>query len=234
MNWDVWVEAEKLLVKYGAMPILAIVPDNQDAHLIVGAFDKRFWDRVKAWVARGWTIAVHGYQHRYVTRQSGIMGVNPYSEFSGLTFETQLSKLQAAMAIFSQNGVRPDTWIAPAHSFDYNTLRALDEVGIRTINDGYSLWPYVDGCGRFWVPQQLWRFRFVPLGVWTVCLHINAWTERDLAGFEAALGRYASRITDMPRLRAEFNARCRSGIDAAFDCAFRGRALIRGRRWRIR
>src|SRR5260370_42375028 len=47
-------------------PILAVVPDNQDPMLKVDAPVADFWDRVRQWQARGWTIALHGYQHRYV------------------------------------------------------------------------------------------------------------------------------------------------------------------------
>ncbi|MGZ3443367.1 MAG: DUF2334 domain-containing protein, partial [Polyangia bacterium] len=79
MNWPVWREIEKILVDADVKPLLAVVPSNEDAHLDVGPKEARFWDLVRGWQARGWTIGLHGYQHRYVTRQAGLVGLNERS-----------------------------------------------------------------------------------------------------------------------------------------------------------
>ncbi|HET8715597.1 MAG TPA: DUF2334 domain-containing protein, partial [Holophagaceae bacterium] len=84
MNWEVWEAIEALLDRHGVKPILAVVPDNQDPKLQVDAPRADFWDRVRGWQAKGYTIALHGYQHRYINRNAGIMGLTHQSEFAGL------------------------------------------------------------------------------------------------------------------------------------------------------
>jgi predicted deacetylase len=67
MNWAVWRSVEQALLELDVKPIVAVVPDNQDAALKVGEENKNFWDDVRAWQERGWTIGLHGYQHVYAT-----------------------------------------------------------------------------------------------------------------------------------------------------------------------
>src|SRR5437762_2289395 len=64
MNWPMWREIEKVLADADVRPMLAVVPANEDAHLDVGPREPRFWELVRGWQARGWTIGLHGYQHR--------------------------------------------------------------------------------------------------------------------------------------------------------------------------
>jgi hypothetical protein len=45
-----------------------------------------------------------------------------------------------------------------------------------------------------WVPQQIWRFRRVPFGLWTVCLHPNRWDEGDIERFDRDVAAYARNI----------------------------------------
>ena len=85
MNWTVWRQVEEALVEEGVEPILAVVPDNRDPNLTFDWPEPRFWDRVRQWQARGWTIGMHGYHHRYETEDAGIVGRNRYSEFAGLS-----------------------------------------------------------------------------------------------------------------------------------------------------
>src|ERR1051326_483182 len=93
LNWRVWSRLESILERHRVKPLLAVVPDNRDAKLMVDAPDPDFWARVRDWQARGWTIALHGYQHAYVTTDSGIVGLNAYSEFAGLAYAEQKRKI---------------------------------------------------------------------------------------------------------------------------------------------
>jgi len=207
MNWPMWREIEKVLDGAGVRPMLAVVPKNEDAHLDVGPHEARFWDHVRDWQARGYAIGLHGYQHRYVTREAGIIGINDRSEFAGLPAAEQADKLRRAVEIFRAESVRPDVWIAPAHSFDAATVSALHDLGVDAISDGFFLSEHRDERGILWVPQQIWSFRYRPFGLWTVCYHHNDWTATDLKRFAADLAAYRSRITDFasvyssPRIR---------------------------------
>jgi predicted deacetylase len=194
MNWTVWRQVEDALVEEGVQPILAVVPDNRDPNLTFDWPEPRFWRRVRRWQAQGWTIGLHGYHHRYETGDAGIIGRNRYSEFAGLSRAAQRRKIAAALEVFAQEGVVPDVWVAPAHSFDAITLEELAERGVRFVSDGYSLLPHLDERGLLWVPQQLGRFRRMPFGLWTVCLHHNRWRAAEISEFRARLKQYRARI----------------------------------------
>ncbi len=208
-------------------PILAVVPDNRDPHLEVQAAREDFWEQARHWQRRGWTIALHGYQHRYVNQNPGIIGRNRYSEFAGLDEAEQEAKIAAGLKIFERQGIRADAWVAPAHSFDETTLRVLARYGVRHISDGYALRPYRDGEGRVWAPQQMGRFIDMPGGLWTVCMHFNEWTPVDIELFKANLSRFRSRITTFHDAMSEGQSREASWADSAFARSFRAARRVR-------
>ena len=197
MNWRVWAEIETVLLQRQFKPVLAVVPDNRDPGLQVDAPAGDFWDRVRAWQDRGWTIALHGYQHRYVTRNAGMVAVRRKSEFAGLPVEAQREKLRRAVAIFEREGITPSVWIAPGNTFDANTVALLPEFGIHMICDGYFRFPFVGPRRVTWVPQQLHYFRPAPAGVWTVCYHHNHWTASQSRKFREDLDRYGAGIVSL-------------------------------------
>jgi predicted deacetylase len=193
-NWQMWDRVEALLCEFGVTPIISVIPDNRDKTLIVGRLGENFWDRVQSWQRRGWTIGLHGYQHCYLTRKAGLYGRSAVSEFAGLPYEVQEIKLQNAIRIFHEHGVKPEVWVAPAHSFDADTIDILLRMGVRIINDGYALYPYEDDRGMIWIPQQVGRFRNLLIGIWTVCFHFNRWKDEDLKRFRADLERFRAQI----------------------------------------
>ena len=197
MNWTVWEAIEALLVQRGIKPILAVIPDNRDPKLVKDPPRADFWDRVRGWQARGWTIALHGYQHVYVNKNPGMMRLTKQSEFAGLSFEEQEAKLRSGLAIFAAQGVRADAWVGPSHSFDRVTVGILIDLGVPVISDGLWSWPFSEQGRMIWVPQQLWRFHPRPAGIWTVCNHHNSWTSRHVAEFAEELDNYSSQITDL-------------------------------------
>lgn len=221
MNWDVWRQVEDMLLAAEVKPILAIVPDNQCEALKACEANILFWDEVRAWQARGWTIGLHGYQHLYVTRDAGLLRIKASSEFSGLPRNEQESKIRMALRIFERENVVPEIWIAPAHSFDTETLHALLKAGIRCLSDGFSLHPYHDSDGMLWIPQQLWRFRKMPVGVWTVCLHLNRWTTADIDQFRSDLEKFKPMLTDLYSTVARYRKRRRSASDALFSASYK-------------
>src|SRR5437868_15488717 len=125
MNWSVWLEIECILIQQALKPLLAVVPDNQDPTLQIDSPAADFWERVRGWQARGWTIALHGFQHRYVSGNAGLVGVRKKSEFAGLPSEQQREKLRLGVEVFKHEQITPRVWIAPGHSFDANTVALL-------------------------------------------------------------------------------------------------------------
>lgn len=220
MNWETWAAIEKILLEFKIQPMLAVVPDNQDPHLQVAPARPDFWEQVRRWQSLGWTIGLHGYQHRYVTTDAGIIGLNRYSEFAGLPASEQEAKLEKGLAIFSRERVRAEVWIAPAHSFDAATVAGLKKLHVNFINDGFFVFPHCETNGMLWVPQQLWGFRRMPCGVWTVCYHHNEWTENEIVQFRHDLQKYKNAIVgfndainSVPPRRLKYFA---AGVNAAF------------------
>lgn len=216
MNWPVWEKLEAVMNEEGIRPILSVIPDNQDSALHEAAPNDHFWERVRGWQARGWTIGLHGYQHRYITKNAGIVGLRKYSEFAGVPVDEQRNKLVKALAIFKREGVTPECWVAPAHSFDEVTVKLLAELGVRTISDGLSLFPYRDAQNVVWVPQQLWKFRYVPFGVWTVCIHSDDELYLDVNYFRHCVREYKNSIINLPEAIAASSHRHHSLMDSAF------------------
>src|SRR5438552_1817224 len=135
MNWATWPEIERALEERNLKPILAVVPDNRDPVLEVEPAVEDFWECVRSWQARGWTIALHGYQHRYVTCHPGIVTVKKKSEFAGVPAAEQAAKLRRGVEIFERQGIKSHVWIAPSNSFDAATVSLLPKFGITTICD---------------------------------------------------------------------------------------------------
>lgn len=216
MNWDMWERVERTLADLDVRPILAVVPNNQDRSLKVRPARDCFWDSVRTWQARGWTIGLHGYSHLYVGRDAGLVGKTPNTEFAGLPLETQESKLRSAVEVFRREGVHPDLWIAPSHSFDHHTIWVLKSLGIRTISDGFFLFPGLDKNGVLWIPQQISTLRPRPFGVWTACFHINRWTEEDFRNFDSSVRRRRPHITSVSDLMDVYQHRRQSTLERGF------------------
>lgn len=214
MNWPTWHLLERDLCELNINPILAIVPDNRDKHLMVSAAGvDDFWNSVRSWQRRGWTIGLHGYQHRYLTNVAGRYGRMPRSEFAGLPYEIQEIKLRNAMRILREQGVLPEVWVAPAHSFDATTVSILSKLGIKIISDGYALRPYQDSDGVTWIPQQFGKFRKLPFGVWTICCHFNQWTNAETERFRQDLRKHRRHFTSVSDVLKPFRERRRNWLD---------------------
>jgi predicted deacetylase len=230
MDWSVWDAVESLLFELDIKPILAVVPDNQDTKLVVAPPRQDFWDRVRYWQSQGWSIALHGFEHRYETTSSGLIGLNRYSEFAGLARDVQRQKLESALKIFSAHSISADAWVAPAHSFDQTTVEVLSELGVRVISDGYY-WKPVQRMGAVWVPQQMWRLRPLPGGVWTVCYHPNRFSVDDVTRLSADLRRFRGRIVGLSSLLSEEPIAPESYWDRLFNWCWM-QAIHFKRRWR--
>ena len=173
MNDLKWLRMEQLLGELGIKPIVAVVPKNKDPELMGGSFNHDFWQIVRRWQDKGWSIALHGFEHKFhhVARSKTVIPLYDRSEFAGLDFSAQSAKIRKSVEIFKYNDVIPKIWVAPAHSFDWVTLDALkQETDIRLVSDGIALNPYRKN-GFDFIPQQLWDVRQCHFGTWTICIH---------------------------------------------------------------
>lgn len=190
MNHVAWDSFEELLDRYSIKPIVAVIPDCRDQDISFSETDLNFWERVKAWKAKGWHIGIHGLAHEFITSDSGLVGINNFSEFAGTSIEMQREKLIRAVSIFREKGVEPDLFVAPAHSFDDITVDVLlNDIGVKRISDGFAILPY-RYKGVSFIPQQLWRLRAMIFGVWTCCFHPSTITEFELRRVEDFITRH--------------------------------------------
>lgn len=190
MNYVKWHRMESVLDKYEIRPMVGVIPCNEDPKQRVGCENKSFWGLVESWRQKGWTIALHGYNHCY-TSQKGLVGMNPMwekSEFSGLPLEEQRKKINKGVAIFRKHGINPRYFFAPSHTFDENTLTALrEESDIRIISDTIATKPY-QYKGFVFIPQFSGHCREMILnGVFTFCFHPNTMVDSDFHYLEKFL-----------------------------------------------
>jgi predicted deacetylase len=182
MDISKWQTLEDLFDHFGIKPIVAVVPDNRDPKLDVNSFDPLFWSKVRSWQEKGWTIAMHGYQHlMHYTESKLVLPFYKRSEFAGLPYEEQAKKIRESWELFLSKGVEPTMWIAPAHCFDFLTVKAIhEETAIRVISDGIACNTYYEN-DFYWIPQQLWELEERRSGLWTVCLHPNMMLDLDIS-----------------------------------------------------
>jgi hypothetical protein len=228
MDEDRWVRLEAVLDKHDIKPLVAVVPNNQDPVLQIDPPDPKFWERVHKWQAKGWTIAMHGYEHDFheIDRGKLILPFYDRSEFAALSLAQQSAKVRASWQIFQAQGISPTVWIAPAHCFDSTTLNALKiETPIRIVSDGIACNQYFE-YDFHWLPQQLWSFAKKSFGLWTVCLHPNSMNTKDIDELNELLGdeTVRSRIVSVSDIKLQ--VRKRSWRDKAYAFWFWRRGHI--------
>ena len=198
MDTEKWNRTEALLDRYGIRPLVGVIPHCEDPMMTDYPFDSNFWARVKGWRNKGWTIALHGYNHIYGTRCGGINPVNQRSEFAGEPTETQKEKIKKGVEIFRRHGIDPLVFFAPSHTFDENTLKALKDCSnIRIISDTVATAPYSEH-GFTFVPQQTGRVRKLPFRIVTCCYHPNMMNDSDFEQLENFLRAYGKQFIPFP------------------------------------
>lgn len=180
MNYENFCRIRDIFFRYDVKPIIGIIPHNEDEKLMeqVGVNhlkEEEFWPIIRDLQRNhGWAVALHGYHHVYATHNGGILKVNDRSEFAGLPLAEQSEKIRRGKDILEQNGLRIDAFMAPAHTYDWNTVSALLQNGIGVMTDGYAPYPYRKK-GMLFIPQIWpWPSR-LSCGIDTSTFHINAW-----------------------------------------------------------
>lgn len=222
MNWERFNRVKDILNKYQIRPLIGVVPDNKDETLHQEADRAEFWNTIRTLQGKGWAVAQHGTYHCYETQDSGILGINPFSEFAGLPYEAQLQKLQTGRQILEENGIRTDIFMAPGHTYDKNTLKALRECGFSVITDGLYFKPYYES-GILCIPCRLREFK-KPSEVDTVCLHTNLMTDQDMEELECFCKKYQDVIFSFEPNRYRESAKKRTLCVKIWE-----RMVLRGR-----
>lgn len=225
MNTAKWAKIEQLLDDSGIKPLVGVIPLNRDPMLLEFPEDPGFWEKARSWQAKGWRIALHGYEHLYCSDCGGMNPVHSRSEFAGLPLETQREKIRSGMAILTEKGLKPDVFFAPSHTFDENTMEALRlESDIRIISDTVASDTYSLHSFTF-IPQQSGKVRKLPFRLTTICLHPNNMTDAELdevcAFFRAHRGEFLDPNAIMPTTRR------RSLLDRGYALAYHLKRKLR-------
>ena len=75
MDWGKFNRFKALLDAHHIAPLIGVVPRNKDEKLSLNPARDDFWDYVKSLRDRGWVIAMHGYKHRYTTKDPGLFPI---------------------------------------------------------------------------------------------------------------------------------------------------------------
>jgi len=152
-NYKNIIKFIKLLNKYNIKPLIGVIPTVNDK-LIVDKKSKFKIENLKKLIkSNKIDIALHGYDHRYISNKKGILRLNNTSEFSGLSYNAQEKKIKDGLKILKKRlGVTPKYFFAPAHNYDENTLAVLKKYNLINV-DGISLYPF-EYLGVMHIPQQ--------------------------------------------------------------------------------
>ena len=192
MDWDKFNQIRDIFEKYNVQPLLGVVPMNRDSKLSIGQKKEDFWEIIRSLQKQGWKVAQHGTYHEYITNDGGLLGLKKSSEFAGLSYEMQLGKLQKGKQYLEEQGIFSDVFMAPGHTFDRNTVKALYNLGFRIITDGLYHKPYFYG-GILFIPCRLQEYRNVK-GIDTICLHSNNMTDKQIKELETFCKQYQFHI----------------------------------------
>jgi predicted deacetylase len=221
-----WNRLRLLIEEFKIRPILAVIPDNQDHSLDASTPDPSFWNQMRAMKSAGATIALHGFRHLCRSTGRSLLRINRTSEFAGVAIDDQRRYIATGLAMLRAQGLDPELWVAPRHGFDTNTLRALNEEGIRFLSDGLARIPFQRG-GLTWIPQQLWSPVIRSKGLWTICLHPNSTDRAALDTLRAFLQQHGSQFTSFDRVAAEYTPAPLPRSERLYEIVFTAR-------WRLR
>lgn len=223
MDWERFLKFKKLLDRYQVKPLIGVVPDNKDENLKGSDKGKPedFWAYLAELKKSGWTIAMHGYQHVYTTKEGGLFPLNDFSEFAGVSYEKQRRMLETGKAILREKGIETDLFMAPAHSYDQNTLRALKDAGFRALTDGFGSCPYqYKGLIFYPISFRISSTLQKKKGYSTMVVHAATNTEQDLERYEGYFQRKDvqwisyEEYLNIPAVKRGLSGRCREFLMA--------------------
>jgi len=201
MDWNRFYRVKAIFDKYKVKPLIGVVPDNHDERLMRGEHYDDFWEYVASLEREGWLLAQHGYRHVYETKSGGMLGLKRASEFAGLPYEVQYEKIKNGQEILLRHGLSVKIFMAPGHTFDKYTLRALRKLGFTCVTDGFTKVP----CrrqGLLFVPCRSWAPRLSG-GVDTICLHCNELGESDYRELENFLEMHGGQVVPFSEMAGQ-------------------------------
>lgn len=180
MDYENFYRMKQILDTYQIKPLIGVVPFNEDKNLMRNPKNEDFAGFLQGLAKEGWEIALHGYKHLYSTDKGGLFPLNHFSEFAGLSFELQDEMIAQGKEQLKSWGVDTGIFMAPGHTFDKNTLKALKKNGFTHITDGFGKKPFVRS-GLVFLPiavKQTDCYKDTE-GYTTLVYHTNTMEEKD-------------------------------------------------------
>lgn len=183
MDYDKFNRVKTILDEAGIKALVGVVPYCKDDTLrISGECDEqRFVSFLAKLRKEGWSFALHGYNHLYTTRNKGLFPINEFSEFAGVEYDKQNVMIRQGISQLAEWGIVPELFMAPGHTFDKNTLRALKDNKIDKLTDGFGEKPYIrDGITFFPISKKRSECISDKDGYNTYVLHTNGMTDSEI------------------------------------------------------
>lgn len=207
MDFNKFNRVKAILDEAGIKPLIGVVPFNRDETLHCELAHEDFDRFLKELKAQGWVIALHGYNHLYTTREKGIFPINNFSEFAGVEYDKQNYMIKKGVEQLKEWGVEPQMFMAPGHTFDKNTLKALKENGITAVTDGFWKMPYIRKDITFYpISKKRSECTNNKFGYSTYVLHTNTMSDKGIEEFEKLIKekrKYFISYGDYLKVRAE-------------------------------
>ena len=143
MDYEKFYRMKQLLDTYQIKPLIGVVPFNEDKNLMRNPKREDFAEFLQGLLQEGYVAALHGYKHLYSTKKGGLFPLNHFSEYVGVPFEKQNEMIEKGKQQLQEWGIETDIFMAPGHTFDKNTLKALVKNGFRYVTDGFGKRPYI-------------------------------------------------------------------------------------------
>lgn len=205
MDWEKFLLLKRHLEKYNIKSILGVVPNCKDEFLFAAKPNKDFFNFLRKCKLYGDSIAQHGYEHRYDSKSRGIYGTSANSEFAGHSYEIQFNKLNNGKKILEKELIWEPIFMAPGHSFDKETIIALEKLGFSKILDGLSFNPYkIDNL--IYIPQ----FSSKPLPIFIpcisqLCVHINTISIKEVKILMTFISKHHKKFISLNEIRINRN-----------------------------
>lgn len=185
MDYVKFYKMKEILDTYQIKPLIGVVPFNEDKNLMRNPKREDFAEMLQSLVKEGYVIALHGYQHLYSTAKGGLFPLNQFSEYAGVPFEKQDEMIRAGKKQLQNWGIDTDIFMAPGHTFDGNTLKALLKNGFHYVTDGFGRRPYLRR-GLVFLPiamKQTDCYKQAD-GYTTLVFHTNTMEEKDFVRYQ--------------------------------------------------
>lgn len=200
MDYENFLKLEKIFLKYNVPAMLCVIPKNKDKNISFGNLPSiKLIKKLKELENKGWEIAMHGHTHE-INGNGGILKINKLGEFTNISYQQQYNKIKEGKEILEKQGFTINTFTAPWHSFDKNTIKSVKDNNIKIFNEELTLFPYKK-YGLLFIPNIMSIPRELPFGVVCFNIHPQDINKNYLSKLERFIKRNRRKITTCNKIK---------------------------------